>query len=179
MNRQRVITVLLLALVLTPPANARDHRDADPRREGSWQEGGHHRQPDTRRLGRVVEVRPIWPRQQCRPVSRQGGLNRDGARITGAVAGGALGHLVGREHDNALLGTVAGVLIGVAGAEVVISSQPRNGAERCARGPGVKYHHSPIAYQVRYRYQGRVYTTRTRTRPGRYIELNSGHHRRG
>lgn len=69
-------------------------------------------------------------------------------------------------------------MIGAAGADVIVSAGQRRPQAGCARGPDLKYH-SPIAYQVRYRYRGKLYTTRTRTHPGRYIKLNSGHYRRG
>lgn len=165
MKRFGILSACLLSLVLSAPVDAQER-------------SGKYRHQDNRQLGRVVDVQPIWPRQRCRPEVRRETGNRDRARLTGALAGGALGHLIGRERDHALLGTLAGAMIGAAGAEVIVSAGQRRAQAGCARGPDLKYH-SPIAYQVRYRYRGRLYTTRTRTHPGRYIELNSGHHRRG
>jgi len=174
MNRQRVITTLILALILAVPASANDHR-----RPGDRYDSGRDRHEVARVRGRVIHVQPIWPQVQCRPAAHSGSSSRNGARITGALVGGTLGHLVGREHDQALLGTLAGVVIGASGAEVIVRSQQRADPRRCVRGSDLKYHRSPIAYQVRYRYRGQIYTTRTRTHPGRYIELNPGQHRRG
>lgn len=110
---------------------------------------------------------------QCRPAAHSGSSSRNGARITGALVGGTLGHLVGREHDQALLGTLAGVVIGASGAEVIVRSQQRADPRRCVRGPNLKYHRSPIAYQVRYRYRGQIYTTRDAHPSGALYRIES------
>lgn len=90
-----ILSACLLSLVLIAPVDAQER-------------SGKYRHQEGRQMGRVVDVQPIWPRQSCRrEVPREKG-NRDRARLTGALAGGALGHLIGREQDHALLGTLAG-----------------------------------------------------------------------
>lgn len=120
MKRPGVITTLILALMLAVPASANDHR-----RPGDRYDNGRDRHEGARARGRVIHVQPIWPQVQCRPAAHSGSSSRNGARITGALVGGTLGHLVGREHDQALLGTLAGVVIGASGAEVIVRSQQR------------------------------------------------------
>lgn len=131
------------------------------------------------RMGRVLDVRPIWREDRsCRVSDNR--LNRDEARVIGALAGGAVGNLIGREHDNALVGTVAGVLIGSAGADIIArhDTDRRRGKE-CVPKHKLKYDQQPVAYSVRYTYRGQVYTTRTRSHPGRYIEIDKYYDRRG
>lgn len=132
------------------------------------------------RLGRVVDVEPIWPKRsrECRVES--GRRDRDEARVIGALAGATVGNLIGREHDNALAGTIAGALIGSAGAEIIVRhDDDRYRGKECVPGHKLKYHQQPVAYRVRYIYRGQVYTTRTQNHPGRFIEIDQHYGRRG
>jgi len=149
---------------------------------------GHHRQDRYKRLARVLEVRPIWPKRvrycrydERRYDDRRSDLgDRDRARVAGALAGGVVGNLIGREHDNALVGTVAGALIGSAGADIVVRhNADRQRRKECVPGHKLQYHQRPVAYWVRYIYRGQIYTTRTRNHPGRYIEIDKHYGRRG
>ncbi|GGC11955.1 hypothetical protein GCM10011352_43000 [Marinobacterium zhoushanense] len=153
---------------------------------------GYYKYDRHQRLARVLEVEPIWPKRDrdCRIDrhrhersdwgDRSDRGDRDRARIVGALAGGTVGNLIGREHDNALVGTVAGAVIGSVGADIIVSHDwDRHRGEECVRGHKLKYHQQPVAYWVRYIYRGQVYTTRTRHHPGRYIEIDKHYGRRG
>ncbi|KEA63356.1 putative exported protein [Marinobacterium lacunae] len=150
------------------------------------------------RLARVLDVKPIWPKHDryskhdryCRDDRRYSDRDdrrdrgdcgdRDEARIVGALAGGVVGNMIGREHDNALVGTVAGALIGSAGADIIVSQgRISHRGKECVSRHKLKYHQQPVAYRVRYIYRGQVYTTRTREHPGRYIEIDHYYDRRG
>lgn len=144
-----------------------------------------HRKKDHRSYrARVIDVRPLWRndrhydgRYDCRvrrdySDRRVDTGDRDRARIVGALAGAAVGGLIGREHDNAALGTVAGALAGAAGGDILVRQGSSHRDRDCFEPHKRKYHQQPVAYLVRYRYRDRIYTTRTREHPGRYIRIN-------
>ncbi|WP_432697204.1 glycine zipper 2TM domain-containing protein [Marinobacterium sp. YM272] len=153
-----------------------DHRDSD------------HRKDHRKRVGRVVDVKPLWrdkgrhDRYDCRDRRDYSGVDsgtRDRARIAGAIAGAAVGNLVGRDHDNATFSTVAGALIGAAGGDLIVSHRDDRRGKDCVKHDKLKYHHQPVAYLVRYEYRNRIYTTKTRKHPGRYIRIDSGYRKGG
>ncbi len=132
---------------------------------------------------RVIDVQPLWgkdKRHERRYECRRGNDrdyrvdtgDRDRARIVGALAGAAVGGLIGREHDNTALGAVAGALAGVAGGDILIRQGSSHQGRECIEPHKLKYHQQPVAYLVRYRYRDRIYTTRTREHPGRYVRIN-------
>ncbi|SEG82750.1 hypothetical protein [Marinobacterium lutimaris] len=132
-----------------------------------------------RHRGQVLDVKPIWGHgrhsdryyEDCRDHRVDTG-DRDRARIAGALAGAAVGGLIGREHDNSALGAVAGALAGVAGGDILVRQGSSHRGRECIEPRKLKYHQKPVAYLVRYRYRDRIYTTRTREHPGRYIRIN-------
>lgn len=149
-----------------------DHRDADRHK----------------RVGRVLDVKPLWQdrgrhdRYDCRDRQHYSGVDtgtRDRARVAGALAGAAVGNLIGRDHDNSTFGTLAGALVGAAGADILVHRRDDHRGKDCVNRRKLKYHHEPVAYLVRYEYRNRIYTTRTREHPGRYIRIDSGYGKGG
>ena len=151
------------------------------------------------RYAKVVEVEPIYryvkistPREVCSaPIHHN--RHRSGSTVAGAVIGGTLGHVAGKNSRNRGVATVAGVLIGsVIGHEL---------GERHHSGNYVSNRHSTRQYQqncvtsykrirkvkqlegydVTYRFRGQYYQTFMDEMPGKRIYIagkrrNNRHH---
>jgi uncharacterized protein YcfJ len=94
----------------------------------------------------------------------------NGGAVLGAIAGGLLGSTVGRGN-----GRIAAAAVGAATGAVVgdrmnsaYAAGPRD-VERCETQDN--YRRTVQGYDVRYRYQGREYSTRMPYDPGRYVTL--------
>lgn len=134
---------------------------------------------------RVVSSTPIYetinePRRECWTETtgyetrsyRDG--NNTGSTIIGAIAGGLLGSTVGKGN-----GKVAAAAVGAATGAVVgnrwnngdtrYESSPRQ-VERCRTENN--YRQVVTGYDVRYRFQGREYTTRMPYDPGRWVNMD-------
>ncbi|HEY9097292.1 MAG TPA: glycine zipper 2TM domain-containing protein [Thiobacillus sp.] len=100
--------------------------------------------------------------------------NNTGSTIIGAIAGGLLGSTVGKGN-----GKVAAAAVGAATGAVVGNrwndgstrheSSPRQ-VERCRTTDN--YRQVVNGYDVRYRFQGRDYSTRLPNDPGKWLTLN-------
>ena len=100
--------------------------------------------------------------------------NNTGGAVLGALAGGLIGSTVGKGN-----GKVAAAAVGAATGAVVgdrwndgrsrYESYPRQ-EERCRSYDN--YRQVVNGYDVRYRFQGREYTTRLPYDPGRWLTLN-------
>lgn len=134
---------------------------------------------------RVLSSTPIYdtinePRRECwtetvgyERTSVRDGSNTGGA-ILGAIAGGLLGSTVGKGN-----GKVAAAAVGAATGAVVgdrwkdgdrrYESRPRQ-VERCQVHDN--YRQVVSGYDVRYRYEGREYSTRLPYDPGKWLALN-------
>ena len=130
---------------------------------------------------------PRYPHH--RPYRHRKGHSANSA-IVGGIIGGVIGNQLGRKHSsNTRSGaTIAGVIIGGAvGNEANArhlkhqrhQSSKHRGApiyqsvevERCRKVPRPPLTQRLQHYDVTYRYNGRIYTTRTKRDPGRQIEL--------
>ena len=126
------------------------------------------------------EVRVREPRQVCEQVpvverTRYRGGPDPGAVLFGAVIGGVIGHQFGSGSGNRAA-TAAGAIIG---ANHAAENSYRNGRvverevveERCETVREARYEDRLEGYDVTYRYQGRLYHTRTATDPGRRLRV--------
>lgn len=134
---------------------------------------------------RVLSSTPVYdtvnePSRECwtetvgyeRTAVRNG--NNTGGSIIGAIAGGLLGSTVGKGN-----GKVAAAAVGAATGAVVgdrwndrdagYVSRPRQ-VERCQVRDN--YRQVLSGYDVRYRFEGREYTTRLPYDPGQFVTLN-------
>ena len=135
--------------------------------------------------GRVVNARPIYqrvavdvPRQSCRVETvaheerRRGGDSFAGA-VVGGLVGGAIGHELGNGRGGA---TAVGGLIGASiGNSAGKSSRVvrYHDEEVCNTRYRTEYEQRIVGYDVSYRYQGRIYQTRTDRHPGDRIAVDA------
>lgn len=152
-------------------------------------QAGRHDRDDGVEYAEVVDTRPIYrdvrvsvPREECseeRVVYDDGyrGRNNDGVgAVLGAVVGGVVGNRFGHGSGRAVA-TAAGAVIGAsAGASIGRNSggysEPRYGyEERCVTVQDSRYEQRVEAYDVRYRYHGRIYDTRLPYDPGDRIAV--------
>jgi uncharacterized protein YcfJ len=94
----------------------------------------------------------------------------NGGAVLGAIAGGLLGSTVGRGNGRiaaAAIGAATGAVVGDR-MESAYAAGPRE-VERCETQDN--YRRTVQGYDVRYRYQGREYSTRMPYDPGRYVTL--------
>lgn len=116
------------------------------------------------------------PREVCEdvPVEIHRERSSKGGKLIGALIGGAIGHAVGHRHRHPTAGTVVGA---IAGAHVGASvSEPRTTIERRmelrCHTTYDRWEESIIdGYDVRYKYQGRVYQTISPYDPGKRIRV--------
>lgn len=144
---------------------------------------GPHDGPDIH-YARVVDVQPIvrqvaveYPIDNCwtEVVYREPQRRRAPAAT---LAGGALGGLVGNQFGSGKGKTAATVIGGLLGAGIAnsVATEPRGRGvreevRRCETVTEVRYEERVEGYDVAYRYNGRVYHTRTLEHPGERIAL--------
>lgn len=170
-----LIAALLAASGAASAGHDRDYRDTRDYRDG---DGFVAR-------AKVISSTPIYdtinePRRECwtettgyETRSYRSG-NNTGSTIIGAIAGGLLGSTVGKGN-----GKVAAAAVGAATGAVVgnrwndggtrYESHPHE-VERCRTVDD--YRQVIRAYDVRYRYHGREYTTQLPYDPGRWVALD-------
>lgn len=117
--------------------------------------------------------RECWTETVGYETRSTGGTSTGGA-ILGAIAGGLIGSTVGKGD-----GRVAAAAVGAATGAVVGDRWNKTGTryesvpqqvERCT--PRDTYREVIAGYDVRYRFDGREYTTRLPYDPGRWLTLN-------
>ncbi|HUR40105.1 MAG TPA: glycine zipper 2TM domain-containing protein [Verrucomicrobiae bacterium] len=147
----------------------------------------HHDRYDHWDYARVVDVDPIYrdvrvrePREVCteEPVTERvvhRGHAHPGAMLFGAVVGGVIGHQFGggRGQDVA---TAAGAVIGASHAANRTDRGDRVTERtvyetRCERVHETRYVSRIEGYDVTYRYNGRLFYTRTDEHPGSRIRV--------
>lgn len=160
LHRSLVASTLMVALSATAQATPREPGDSAVRAP-------------------VVSSVPVYrtinePRTECWTERVGHGYydreETNGGAVLGAIAGGLLGSTVGRGN-----GRIAAAAIGAATGAVVgdrmnsaYAAGPRE-VERCETQDN--YRRTVQGYDVRYRYQGREYSTRMPYDPGRYVTL--------
>ena len=136
---------------------------------------------------KVVRAEPIYrdvrvrePRRVCEEVpvverTRYRGGPDGGSVLVGAIIGGVIGHQFGSGRGNDAA-TAAGALIG---ANHAASNSYRSGRvverevieTRCETVRDARYESRLEGYDVTYKYQGRLYQTRTNYDPGKRIRV--------
>lgn len=131
--------------------------------------------------GRVIDARPIYrqvaievPSESCRvrTVARE---SRNGDSFAGTVVGGLVGAAIGHELGNGRgSATAVGGLIGASiGNDAGSSRSVRyRDEEVCRTHYRTEYEQRIIGYDVSYKYNGRVYQTRTDRHPGDRIAIS-------
>lgn len=136
---------------------------------------------------RVVDADPIYrevrvreSRQVCEDVpvverTHYRGGPDPGSMLVGAVIGGVIGHQFGGGSGKDAA-TAAGAFIGANHAANNTYTRGRVVERevietRCETVRPVRYEEVVSGYDVTYRYQGRLYHTRTREHPGKFIRV--------
>ncbi|MDT8409108.1 MAG: glycine zipper 2TM domain-containing protein [Wenzhouxiangellaceae bacterium] len=130
----------------------------------------------------VVDVEPVYRTEQV-PVEREVCWQERGYRhsrggsatgtIAGAIVGGVIGNQFGGGSGRKAL-TVAGAALGASVGHDAGKSHRRGGPvsyERCEVQVDYESRSYTSGYRVQYEYQGEIYQTRTRSRPGEVIRL--------
>lgn len=148
-------------------------------------DGGRYGQAE---YARVVSTQPVYqtvrvdqPRQECwnQPVTyrdQRYDNNVAAGGLIGAIAGGVIGHQFGGGGGRAVA-TAVGAMVGAGvGANTAAANTPyyeQTGyQERCRTVADSHYENRIEAYDVTYRYNGRVYTTRLPYDPGDCIAVD-------
>lgn len=148
---------------------------------------GHQRHLDKHHYddnARVVHVKPIYSKNRVATPYRDCGYkkhyrNEHYGRYAPAVVGGLAGGLIGNQFGKSsgkTVATIAGAAIGSTIAYQLAYDDDYNDYKRYDKQckTSYRYHKEKHieGYLVRYRYQGRTYTTRMNHRPGKYIPIN-------
>lgn len=135
----------------------------------------------------VVDARPIYqrtahqvPHQSCHIETvayRDTRNNSYTGTIVGGLLGAAVGHELGNSKRNKDVGAVAGGLLGASiGRDVTRNSNSGSVRYRdeqvCHTSYRTDYSQRVVGYDVTYRYQGRIYQTRTDHHPGSRIPVD-------
>jgi len=136
---------------------------------------------------RVIDAQPIYetlsyndPIRECHIEERIVRHSRQAKTpvILGSIIGGAIGNELGHGKSNKKVGVVVGSLLGGAIASDINQKhqqQHRHSEVRhervCTLVDQVRYEQTLVGYNVRYRYQGRVYHTTTANHPGKRIRI--------
>jgi uncharacterized protein YcfJ len=187
MNRK---TLVLMAVLALPAAAWADHDDRESYRE-------YARVVDVTPLYRRVEV--SVPRRECyeelerveyRARGRDHRRSRRDASPVQTIAGGVIGGVIGRQFGDGRgrdAMTVLGTLVGAAVASEAgrddwyedhdrrrthYSPARYRTVERCEVAYETRYEQQSDGYLVTYEYEGRTFTTRTATHPGRSIAVD-------
>jgi uncharacterized protein YcfJ len=172
-----LMTTLAAAIALAPAAQAdnKNHRY----RQGAFDD--YAEVISVRPIMRIVEVsapqRECWEEEVSRPVVYRDNHDAGGAMILGGIVGGIVGHNVvrGRGKNAA---TLAGTLIGASIAHDAARNSSRSVAyertDRVQRCQIVqeRYTEERIdGYDVTYRYDGELFTTRLPYDPGKRLRV--------
>jgi uncharacterized protein YcfJ len=145
-----------------------------------------HGYDNTRTRAKVLSSAPVTetvnePRRECWTETtgydnRRVEDNSTGGAVLGAIAGGLLGSTVGKGNGRvaaAAVGAATGAVVGGRlGSGERYESQPRQ-VERCRTHDN--FRDVVVGYDVRYRFEGREYTTRLPYQPGKWINLDVSH----
>jgi uncharacterized protein YcfJ len=136
---------------------------------------------------RVVDTHPVYqrtthqvPEQSCHyeTVAYRDSRNSSyTGTIVGGLLGAAVGHELGNSKRNKDVGAVAGGLLGATiGRDLSRDKNPGRTQYRdeqvCQTSYRTEYSNQLIGYDVTYRYQGRLYQTRTHQHPGARIPVD-------
>jgi uncharacterized protein YcfJ len=132
---------------------------------------------------KVIQVEPIYttvrisiPQEECyqeevrTPVYNN---HSNGTAVVGGVIGGLVGHQLGRGKKGATIaGTILGAAIGKnAGREGDRYSEHVSYQDRCSTHVSYRMEERIDGYNVTYRYQGEIFTTRMDQHPGKQLRV--------
>jgi uncharacterized protein YcfJ len=159
---RRVVVPCLIALAVSPSALAQS-RGAEP----GWTENV------TYAFAEVLSADPVFrfvrsePREECYDERVRG--DATAGTVLGAVVGGALGNQVGR-GDGRRAATIAGAVVGGA----VGNNMAQNGGQvqtRCRIVEGETERREIVGYDVQYRFQGQIFSSRLDYDPGSRLRV--------
>lgn len=134
---------------------------------------------------RVISSQPLYeivrvnqPEERCwnEQVHHRGGYRSDSytPSIAGAIVGGVVGNQFGKGSGKDAM-TVAGALLG-ASVGNDLGKRPTRGyvssERRCEVVDHFREHEELVGYDVKYRYKGQVFQTRTARDPGKFIDVH-------
>jgi len=94
--------------------------------------------------------------------------------IAGAIVGGVVGNQFGNGRGKDVM-TVAGALLGASVGHDISRTRGRRSylvtERRCETVTRYVEEERQVGYRVKYRYRGRVFTTRTEDRPGKHLRI--------
>ncbi len=136
---------------------------------------------------RVISADPVYqsvrvstPRQECwdEPVyhAAQSSTSRT-PEILGAIIGGAIGNEFGHGSGRDIATIAGAVLGGSVGHDIKSNKQNHSGKlagyeEKCRTVKSHKHEERLDGYNVRYRYNGEIFSTHTKQHPGDTIRLS-------
>ncbi|WP_428606224.1 glycine zipper 2TM domain-containing protein [Sedimenticola sp.] len=133
---------------------------------------------------RVLSSQPLYetvrvnqPEERCwnEQVRHRGGSRSESytPTIAGAIVGGVVGNQFGKGKGKDAM-TVAGAILG-ASVGNDLGKRPTRGyvtsERRCELVDHYREHEELVGYDVKYKYQGQVFHTRTDREPGRFINV--------
>ena len=139
-------------------------------------------------FARVIDVQPLYreirvrqPVRECwdEPVyhTEHGGHKSAGGMLAGGLIGGIIGHQIGKGRGNKVA-TAVGTLIGAQIGHDAVNGHvkpPRQTVvgyeERCTTRHQVSYEQVVDAYDVTYKYRGRIYHVEMPYDPGKRIKM--------
>ena len=133
---------------------------------------------------RVISSQPLYeivrvnqPEEHCwnERVRHRGDSRSDSytPTIAGAIVGGVVGNQFGKGRGKDAM-TVAGVLLGGSIGND-LGKKPTHGyvtsERRCELVDSYREHEELVGYDVKYKYKGKVFHTRTDREPGKFIDV--------
>lgn len=133
---------------------------------------------------RVISSEPLYetirinePVERCwnERVQRRGRAGSDSytPMIAGAIVGGVVGNQFGKGSGKDAM-TVAGALLGGSVGNDLGKRPGRSyvtSERRCEQVDNFRAHEELVGYRVKYRYNGKIFHTRTPYDPGRYLDV--------
>ena len=151
----------------TPPPDssysARDERDS------SWRDNH----------ARVIDSQPVYAQGGTHEECWNDDAKRDehhginAGTVLGAIAGGVIGHQVGNGRGNDVATAAGAIGGGIAGNRIERNREDRSSNDQRCRtvSDSEGGANAVVAYDVRYEYRGREFTTRMNHQPGRWLDV--------
>ena len=115
-----------------------------------WDEDVSYYKPDSKKYTGTV-LGSVIGGVLANQIHQGGGKGRDAATVAGALLGGAIGHDISQKHR---------------GGQYMTTTE-----RRCETRNYTSYEEQLVGYRVKYRYQGQVFTTHTKSHPGKRIPV--------
>ncbi|MCV6606079.1 MAG: glycine zipper 2TM domain-containing protein, partial [Porticoccaceae bacterium] len=148
-------------------AMAGGHRD--------YHDDRHHYRGNHVDYARVISVKPIYEKRRnyhsdyryddSYDYRHRGSSTKP---LVGAIIGGGLGHALGNHKKSKRVGAAVGAVLGAA---IASDSRKKHRRHNYHDSRHYDYYKEIVGYKVKYRYNGRIYKTRTKYDPGRRIKV--------